>query len=95
MQWPVRGMKPLFLVVCTLIFFLVIKLAISYTVSSSFFRVIIDAQFEQAERVQVYYAAHPFFSEKQSRHTEEYPGGLRESRKVDINNHGLVRRICG
>ncbi len=87
MQWPVRGMKPLFLVVCTLIFFLVIKLAISYTVSSSFFRVIIDAQFEQAERVQVYYAAHPFFSEKQSRHTEEYPGGLRESRKVDINNH--------
>lgn len=87
MQWSIRGMRPLFLIAGTLIFFLLIKLAISYTVSSSFFRVFIDAQFEQPERVQVYYAAHSSFSERQSKHTEEYSGGLRESRKVDINNH--------
>ena len=87
MQWPVRGMKPLCLVVCTLIFFLVIKLAISYTVSSSFFRVFVDAKFEQPEIVQIYYAARPVFSEQNSRKTRAYTSGVRESRKVEIVNH--------
>ena len=87
MQWSIRGIKPLFFVVCTFVFFLSIKLVISYTISSSFLRIIIDAQFEQPERVQIYYAAHPSFSEKQSKKTMEYSGGLRQVRTVDINNH--------
>lgn len=87
MQWSARGMRPLFLVVCTLVFFLVIQQVISYTVSSSFLRITIDAQFEQPEQVQVYYGAHASFSEKQSKKTREYTAGQRQTRSVDINNH--------
>ncbi len=79
--------QPVLPVLCTVVFFILIKLCISYTVSSSFFRVFIDAQFEQREAVQVYYAATTDFSEEKSKKTQEYSGAVRESKRVEINNN--------
>ncbi len=92
MVWFNRRLKNLLPVFCTVLFFLLIKLTISYTVCSSFFRVFVDAQFEQSETVQVYYAARPVFSEEKSKKTRGYSAGLRESNKVEINNH-VARHI--
>lgn len=87
MVWSLRGIKSLLPVFCTILFFLVIKLTISYTVCSSFFRVFVEAQFEQQETVQVYYAARPIFSEEKSKKTQVYSAGVRETHRVEINNH--------
>ncbi len=79
-------------ITCVLVFFLVVKLAISYMVCSSFFRIFIDAQFEQREQVQVFYGGQPNFTEERSKKTPTYRAGLRETRSADINNH-VARHI--
>ena len=79
-------------ITCVLVFFLVVKLAISYMVCSSFFRIFIDAQFEQREQVQVFYGGQPNFTEERSKKTSTYRAGLRETRSADINNH-VARHI--
>lgn len=87
MSCSCRSLRRLLPIAGTLIFFLLVQTAISYIVCSSFFRIFIDARFEQQERVQVFYGVRPHFTEERTKRTAPYSAGLRETKTVDINNH--------
>lgn len=92
MSCSCRSLRHLLPIAGTLIFFLLVQTVISYIVCSSFFRIFIDAQFEQKEQVQVFYGVRPNFTEEKARKTTSYSAGIRETRTVDINNH-VARHI--
>lgn len=87
MQWPDMRLKTALILGGVLLLFCGFKLVIGATVCSSFFRVTLDARFDQAECVQVYYGLRPVFDEKHVRGSALFPAGERQSTSVTINNH--------
>ena len=71
----------------TLLFLIGIKFAISYTTTSSFFRISIDAEASSDRKFTVYYSANSHLSEKKSQESGLYLGGERDTQTLTISNN--------
>lgn len=77
----------------SLVFFLVLKYLISYIALSSFFWVEIEAKFDHADVIDLYYASRvETFQNRHRASTDGFIKGTREKKQIEIND-GVARKI--
>ena len=79
--------RSVYIFLLTFFFLIGIKLVISYTTMSSFFRISIDAEMSNSGIFEVYYSANKHFTEKKSQQSGAYQGGVRKTETLTISNH--------
>ena len=88
MQWPDMRLKTALILGDVLLLFCGFKLVISATVCSSFFRVTLDARFDRAECVQVYYNTSVMFLDDEVNIDRDVLDAL-EANAIDyVRTHG-------
>jgi peptidoglycan/LPS O-acetylase OafA/YrhL len=75
-----------------ILFFIFIKLFLSYIILSSFSKLIIDAELDHDDVIEVYYSVNSQFTGNQTRRSKLLPGGKRGVYEVQLNNH-VIRKL--
>lgn len=70
----------------TLLFFLVVKILISYTVLSGFALMIVDAEFEHNDRIDIFYSATGKFSDEKKYEASTSLSGERKKIRIYLHN---------
>jgi peptidoglycan/LPS O-acetylase OafA/YrhL len=76
----------------TVLFFIFIKLFLSSIILSSFSRIVIDAEFDHQESIEVFYSINDHFESKLSKHSAPFASGKRETKTVNMNNN-VARKL--
>lgn len=85
---PIKQPGQFWLRVCaTLLFFVLIRIALSYLVLSSFSRVLVDTEFDHPDTIQVFFSVTGTFNESLSRRSKPLPTGQRTLGSVDLHDH--------
>jgi peptidoglycan/LPS O-acetylase OafA/YrhL len=76
----------------TVLFFIFIKLFLSSIILSSFSRIVIDAEFDHQESIEIFYSTENYFEKQQSIQSASFAGGKREAQSIKMNNQ-VARKL--
>ncbi len=89
----ITRIKPIWMQVgSAVLFFVFIKLLLSYIVLSSVAKVTIEAEFDHADSVRIYYSATHHFNEKLSKQSQVFASGKKEKRDIHLGDR-VARRM--
>jgi peptidoglycan/LPS O-acetylase OafA/YrhL len=71
----------------TVLFFFLIKLFLSYILLSSLSKVIIEAEFDHPDVIDIYYSVNSSFDEKLSKRSQLFTSGEKSLREIQLGDH--------